>query len=81
MCIQIFFAYQSGVYVYTNGTYVGGHCIKMIGWGVVQATGLKYWICQNSWGNWGMNGFFYIERGVNMCEIEDEVYSILPTIL
>ena len=60
-----FFQYSSGVYSFTSGANVGGHAIKIIGWGTDFA-GTPYWIVQNSWGTWwGMNGFFWIKRGVN----------------
>ena len=28
----------------------------MIGWGVDSGTGQPFWICANSWGNWGPYG-------------------------
>jgi len=67
-----FVEYQSGVYVQaSNATMLGGHAIKMVGWGHDAASGLDYWICQNSWGpDWGLNGFFWIQRGVDMCGID-----------
>lgn len=47
---------------------MGGHAVKMIGWGV--EGGVKYWICSNSWGTgWGENGFFKIKMGE--CGIDD----------
>lgn len=63
--------YQSGVYQrQLSAYYLGGHAIRIIGWGV-SSTGLPYWIVANSWGNyWGMNGFFYILKGSNHCRIE-----------
>jgi cathepsin B len=74
-----FFSYSSGVYVYASGDYVGGHCVKIVGWGIDSKSGLNYWIVQNSWGtDWGLQGFFWIERGVDMCGIEREVFSVLP---
>ena len=72
-----FLNYQSGVYYYTGGELLGGHAVKVIGWGVESATGFKYWICQNSWGtSWGMNGYFLIREGE--CFIESEAYSCKP---
>jgi len=75
-----FFNYAGGVYVYDGQSdLAGGHCIEMIGWGHDSTSNLDYWICKNSWDvTWGNEGFFLIERGVNMCGIEDEVFSITP---
>lgn len=76
-----FMSYSSGVYVHKSGEYLGGHCIKLIGWGHDDTSNLDYWIAQNSWGaDWGMNGFFYIQRGVDMCGIDHEVWSVQPDI-
>ncbi|KYQ89807.1 hypothetical protein DLAC_09777 [Tieghemostelium lacteum] len=71
---QDFISYTSGVYVY-NGTapLLGGHAIKIVGWGTDSASGLDYWAVQNSWGpTWGLNGFFWIQRGVDMCGIDHD---------
>ncbi|EFA74631.1 hypothetical protein PPL_11599 [Heterostelium album PN500] len=69
---QDFMSYTSGVYVMTPGSkLLGGHAIKIVGWGTDSTSGLDYWIVQNSWGSdWGMNGFFWIQRGTNMCGID-----------
>ncbi|PIO13917.1 hypothetical protein AB205_0027480, partial [Aquarana catesbeiana] len=46
--------YKSGVYQHTTGEEVGGHAIKVIGWGV--ESGTPYWLCVNSWNtDWGDN--------------------------
>lgn len=68
-----FIQYQSGVYQYTTGSALGGHAIKIIGWGVED--GLNYWLVSNSWNSdWGsQSGFFKILRGVNHCGIEAQV--------
>ena len=64
--------YKSGVYQHVTGSYLGGHAIKMIGWGV--ENGVKYWLCVNSWNEeWGDKGFFKIRRGNNECGIESSV--------
>lgn len=64
-----FEAYSSGVYQHVTGKYLGGHAIKMIGWGIDD--GVKFWICVNSWNDsWGEYGTFRILRGANECGIE-----------
>jgi cathepsin B len=67
---QDFMSYTSGVYVHKTGSLLGGHAVKIIGWGVL--SGVDYWTVANSWGTtWGMDGFFLIKRGVDECGIED----------
>nr|CDJ85628.1 Peptidase C1A domain containing protein [Haemonchus contortus] len=64
--------YQSGIYKHTAGSEQGRHAVKIIGWG--NENGTNYWIIANSWHNdWGENGFFRMIRGINDCDIEDEV--------
>jgi len=70
---QDFMSYTSGVYVRTSNDLLGGHAIKIVGWGTDPASGLKYWKVANSWGyDWGMNGYFLIERGTNECGIDSD---------
>jgi len=64
--------YKSGVYRHASGTMLGGHAIKMLGWGVED--GQDYWLIANSWNNeWGDGGTFKIVRGENHCGIEGQV--------
>lgn len=66
-----FMSYSSGIYQYTYGELLGGHAVKMLGWGVGD-DGTAYWLCMNSWGTeWGEKGFFRIRRGTDECGIED----------
>ena len=62
--------------------FVGGHTVKLLGWGeVADAAGspLKYWIVANSWGvHWGDQGFFKIARGVMECGIERLAVAGIP---
>jgi cathepsin B len=72
-----FLTYKSGVYQYTSGDFVGGHAIKILGWGT--ESGVDFWLCANSWNpNWGMQGYFKIARGVDECGIEDGVVAGMP---
>lgn len=63
-----FVSYKSGIYQYTRGARLGGHAVKLIGWG--QENGIDYWIIANSWGTrWGENGYFRMKMGD--CGIDD----------
>jgi len=69
-----FETYSSGVYQHKTGKSLGGHAIKMVGWGV--ENGVKYWTCVNSWNDsWGDKGTFKILRGSNECGIESGVVA------
>ena len=47
-----FETYSTGVYKHVSGKSLGGHAIKMVGWGVDNGT--PYWTCVNSWNDsWG----------------------------
>jgi cathepsin B len=67
---QDFMSYKSGIYMHTSGSYLGGHAVKIIGWG--NQNGTNYWIVANSWGtNWGdLGGFFWIAFG--QCGIDSD---------
>jgi cathepsin B len=69
--------YKEGVYQRTGGSLLGGHSIKVIGWGV--ENGVKYWLCVNSWNDeWGDHGTFKILRGENECNIEGSPTAGMP---
>jgi len=69
-----FEAYTGGVYQHVTGRQLGGHAIKMVGWGVENGT--PYWTCVNSWNDsWGEKGSFRILRGSNECGIEGSVVA------
>lgn len=67
--VSDFRSYKSGVYSSTackNGADNVNHAVLAVGYGT--ENNKNYWIVKNSWGaTWGDNGFFKIERGVNMC--------------
>merc|ERR1711981_937583 len=54
--------YASGIYHHVSGGQVGGHAVKVVGWGV--EGGVKYWKIANSWNPyWGEKGYFRIKFG------------------
>lgn len=69
-----FMVYSSGVYHHVTGDVLGGHAVKLIGWGVDKddsGKDLPYWLVANSWGpTWGLQGLFKIARGSDECGIE-----------
>merc|ERR1712066_1170993 len=68
--------YKGGVYHHVSGKALGGHAIRLVGWGEEEETGEKYWVLANSWNtDWGENGYFRIRRGTNECGIEEEVVA------
>jgi len=69
--------YKSGVYQHVSGGELGGHAIRILGWG--REDGRDYWLVANSWNpTWGDNGYFKILRGSDECGIEQEVVAGLP---
>ena len=63
--------YTGGLYC-DDQTWEGtSHEVSVVGWGVDEETGEKYWNVRNSWGShWGEQGFFRICKGVNNILIE-----------
>jgi cathepsin B len=74
---QDFLTYRSGVYVRTSSQLLGGHAVKLVGWGV--DNGVDYWTVANSWNaDWGDNGFFKIRRGTDECGFESQMVAGMP---
>lgn len=72
-----FVSYKSGVYNHVTGKELGGHAIRILGWG--QENGTPYWLVANSWNtDWGDNGLFKILRGKDECGIESEINAGIP---
>ncbi|KAK4872423.1 hypothetical protein RN001_014452 [Aquatica leii] len=73
-----FLQYKSGVYQHATGHALGGHAVRMLGWGVENGT--PYWLIANSWNtDWGDNGYFKILRGKDHCGIEGSVTAGIPS--
>lgn len=78
MVYQDFMSYRSGIYKKTSDVFLGGHAVKVIGWGLEKETNTHYWIVANSWGlRWGEDGFFRIEIG-NCCNFESSMIAGSP---
>lgn len=72
-----FYNYVSGVYQHKTGREVGGHAVKVVGWGTENST--PYWLVANSWNaSWGMEGYFKIIRGTNDCGFESSISAGIP---
>lgn len=70
--------YKSGVYKHVTGDALGGHVVKLIGWGTSEDG--DYWLLANQWNrSWGDDGYFKIKRGTNECGIEQDVVAGLPS--
>ena len=69
--------YKSGIYQHVEGSYLGGHAVKLVGWGVED--GIEYWKIANSWNeDWGEDGYFRIVAGKDECGIESQCVAGLP---
>jgi len=69
-----FETYTSGIYQHKTGKSLGGHAVKLIGWG--EENGTPYWTIMNSWNEaWGEKGTFRILRGSNECGIESDAIA------
>jgi len=61
----------------------GGHAVLLCGFGTEIQDGkeIDYWLIENSWGKeWGMEGYFRIQRNIPELELEKNVVSLIPDI-
>lgn len=82
--------YSHGIYdsfnANTNETMCHGdekwlnHAVTAIGMDVTEDDGVPFYIIRNSWGtSWGMEGHFWMKRGVNLCGVSDcASFPIVP---
>ncbi|KAK8728868.1 hypothetical protein OTU49_008836 [Cherax quadricarinatus] len=78
-----FYYYDSGIYFHTglkndfDPFEITNHVVLVVGYGVEESTGEKYWIVKNSWGaSWGEDGFFRIRRGTDECSLESMAVQV-----
>jgi len=68
--------YGGGIYEHTTGYEIGGHAMRIIGWGHDEDDHL-YWICQNQWSeDWGEGGYVRIKAG--QIRIDNWAFSCDP---
>merc|ERR1711981_1395528 len=68
--------YAGGIYHHVTGGQVGGHAVKVVGWGA--ENGVNYWKIANSWNPyWGEKGYFRIKQGE--CGIDAQAVASSPT--
>jgi len=71
--------YSGGIFTDDSFDQQTNHIVSIVGWGTDEATGTKYWIVRNSWGQyWGEMGYMRLEMGKNLLGIEGEVAWATP---
>jgi len=73
--------YVGGVYNDTSASNRTTHIVSIVGWGIDKKSGIEYWRCRNSWGEFygEQLGFFRIGPiGDNVLGVESEVVWASP---
>ncbi|KAK7073934.1 hypothetical protein SK128_007954, partial [Halocaridina rubra] len=83
MVYDDFHNYNGGIYHHTgykndfNPFEITNHVVLVVGYGVEESTGEKFWIVKNSWGaNWGESGYFRIRRGTDEVALESMAVQV-----
>jgi cathepsin B len=78
MVYDDFPTYKGGIYVKTSSAqFLGGHAVKIVGYGIDEKTSISYWIVANSWDtSFGENGYFRIKMAE--CSIDSAVTYANP---
>eukprot|EP00752_Nemacystus_decipiens_P016411 g14668.t1 len=77
-----FKAYDGGVYDNPSCSTLPekvNHAVLCVGYDTTE-DGVDYWIIKNSWGSdWGIDGYFHMVRGKNMCGVADcAAFPLVP---
>lgn len=68
----------AGVYQHVTGEMLGGHAIKILGWG--EENGTPYWLAANSWnGDWGDKGTSQASCSHIPLDSHDTIRKVLPS--
>lgn len=76
--LMSFFFFAVGVYQHVTGDMLGGHAIKILGWG--DENGTPYWLAANSWNtDWGDEGMDESVRHIAGVTYRPTSHKVLKT--
>jgi cathepsin B len=79
MIYEDFMNYGSGIYKHVAGDEMGGHAMKLLGYGHDEQEGL-YWELQNQWTEeWGEKGYVRVKAGE--IGIDSVAVSCMPDLI
>jgi len=68
--------YTEGIYNATTDEVIGGHAVRIVGWGTDEESGVEFWKVANSWNIfWGEKGFIRIVSGINLGGLEQNIVA------